>query len=141
MNAENYAVINSETGIIENMVVWDGEPGWSPPAGYTAINSIGNATIGWSYSGGVFYAPDTPGATDDELARAARQHRDWLLRNICDPGILMAQRALRMATSPEETAYAESKIAELDIYALALQGIPEQAGFPISIEWPAEPAA
>lgn len=76
---------------------------------------------------------------NDQLAESAREQRNKLLRTVYDPGILMAQRALRIASSPEETAYAEGKIVELDIYAEALQEVPEQAGFPQTIEWPVAP--
>ena len=73
------------------------------------------------------------------VASVVRNTRDNFLRTIYDPGILMAQRALRMASSPEETAYAEGKIVELDLYAYALQLIPDQAGFPNTIVWPVAP--
>lgn len=85
---------------------------------------------------------EIPASPDQEqLAIAARTKRDGMLRSLYDPGILMAQRALRLASTPEETAYAEGKILELDLYAEALQGVPEQAGFPQSINWPIAPNA
>ena len=95
--------------------------------------------INWIYSGGVFSPAPIPGSSPQELAAAARSERDRLLRGIYDPGIMMALRALRMATTPEETSYAEVKVSELDLYAEALQGIPEQPGFPSSIVWPEAP--
>lgn len=73
------------------------------------------------------------------VANVVRNQRDTLLRTICDPGILMAQRFLRMAETAEEIAYAEGKIAELDIYAAALQAVPDQEGFPNTIIWPTAP--
>lgn len=73
------------------------------------------------------------------VAIAARQQRDGFLRSIYDPGIMMAQRAVRIATTPEEISYAEGKIVELDLYAEALLGIPDQAGFPQTIIWPTAP--
>ena len=53
-----YAVINSETNIVENVIVWDGESHWAPPAGYY-IEEIGDscAGIGWSYINGQFAPP------------------------------------------------------------------------------------
>lgn len=74
-----------------------------------------------------------------QLALAARNNRESLLRSIYDPGILMAQRALRLASTPEEISYAEGKIAELDTYAEDLVAIPDQAGFPLVIIWPVAP--
>lgn len=80
-----------------------------------------------------------PWNTPAGKAAAARAERDSQLRTIYDPGILMAQRALRLASTPEEVAYAEGKILELDTYAEALAGIPEQPGFPQTVVWPAVP--
>lgn len=80
-----------------------------------------------------------PGSTVEGLAEAARMERDSLLRSVYDPGINMALRALRMATTPEEQSYAEGKVIELDNYAQALEDIPEQPGFPQAINWPTAP--
>lgn len=80
-----------------------------------------------------------PGSTVEGLAEAARMERDSLLRSVYDPGINMALRALRMATTPEEQSYAEGKVIELDNYAQALEDIPEQPGFPQTINWPTAP--
>lgn len=52
---KNYALING-SGIVENVVLWDGESGWQPPAGFTAVQSDA-ASVGWSYGGGTFTAP------------------------------------------------------------------------------------
>lgn len=86
------------------------------------------------------YQSHDPGADlIDSMAVTARLERDRLLRSVYDPGILMAMRSARMASSPEETAYAEGKIAELDAYAELLQGVPQQSGFPQDINWPSPP--
>lgn len=73
--------------------------------------------------------------TEEEI----RAQRDVLLISIYDKGINMALRALRLAVSPEDLAYAEGKIAELDAYAEALTSIPEQDGFPGNVDWPETP--
>lgn len=54
----NYAIIDLVTNIVENVIVWDGESPWSPPAGYY-MEPIGNsgAGIGWSYVNGQFVQP------------------------------------------------------------------------------------
>ncbi len=134
----NYAIINVGTGAVENIITWGGESSWVPPDGYIAV-ATDEAGIGWGYSGGQFSPPEPEQPSNAELADSARLTRDSFLRNIYDPRILMAQRALRMASSPEEVAYSEGKIVELDNYAVYLQGIPEQAGFPQAIVWPVAP--
>lgn len=56
MNLQPYAIINSETHIVENAVLWDGNTEtWHPPAGFyaVALEDI-NAGIGWKYENGEF---------------------------------------------------------------------------------------
>lgn len=79
-----------------------------------------------------------PEMTDEGLADSARVERARLLK-MYDAGIIMALRILRMASTPEEESYAQSKIIELDNYAEALQDIPDQPGFPQTIVWPIAP--
>lgn len=94
---------------------------------------------GWTYDGVVFAAP-VPWVPDNaQLAENARAQRDVLFRTIADPGTLMAQRALRLATIPADVSYAQDKLAEIDAYSMALQGVPEQSGFPVTIVWPTAP--
>lgn len=77
----------------------------------------------------------------DRLSGLAREKRDGLLRNIYDAGTQMIRR--EMETIPLDPAY-ESKLinkrAELHAYARLLQAVPDQAGFPETITWPAIPA-
>lgn len=94
----------------------------------------------WLADGNTPLPAENPAPTEDEiLAAQARQERDLLLRNIYDPGILMAQRAQRIASTPEQKTYAEGKVSELDAYAEALVAIPTQSGFPQTIIWPTAP--
>ena len=57
----DYAVIDS-SGLIVNVVVWDGQSEWSPPEGCMAvvIPDGAAADIGWTYSQGKFLAPVAP---------------------------------------------------------------------------------
>ena len=53
-----YAVINSETNIVENVILWDGVSPWAPPAGcYAEPIGDSGAGIGWSYINGQFVPP------------------------------------------------------------------------------------
>jgi len=45
----NWAVIDSNTNIVVNVVLWDGVSTWSPPEGCIAIQSD-VAGIGWIYN-------------------------------------------------------------------------------------------
>lgn len=95
--------------------------------------------VGWTYNGSVFSAPVVVQPSDEFLAWSARSERERQLRTVYDPGVMMALRALRMASTQEQIDYAEGKIAELDMYAEALIAIPDQAGFPQTIIWPIAP--
>jgi len=55
MTAQQYALVDA-SGSVDNVVMWDGSPDWTPPAGYTAVQS-NTAAIGWTYAGGVFSPP------------------------------------------------------------------------------------
>jgi hypothetical protein len=59
--AAPYAVVNA-SGIVVNIVEWDGVSAYSAPVGDTLVSASGqpNAQIGATYSGGVFTAPATP---------------------------------------------------------------------------------
>lgn len=81
-------------------------------------------------------ASDAPPASQEVLAGSARAHRDALLRDVYDPAVAMLQRAQRMGTPG-----AKAKLAEFDAWAVALQNVPEQAGFPHNIDWPEQPTA
>lgn len=136
----SYALV--ENGVIVNIVSWDGSiETWQPPEGLLAVEMPDgvNAGIGWTYDGTSFHAPSAPEVPNEELAANVRRSRDGLLRSVYDPGILMAQRAFRLASTDTERAYANGKIAELDAYAEALSEVPEQAGFPSVIVWPTIP--
>ena len=51
-----YALVNQSTGMVENMVVWDGGDEWAAPDGFEAIANE-SASVGWSYAEGIFTAP------------------------------------------------------------------------------------
>ena len=60
MNMNNYAIIDATTTVI-NVVIWDGQPPWTPPQDCIAVEipEGGNAGIGWTYVDGEFIAPTT----------------------------------------------------------------------------------
>ena len=45
----NYALVNAETGIVENIIVWNGVTEWTPPAG---VNVIFVSDLETAYIGG-----------------------------------------------------------------------------------------
>jgi hypothetical protein len=59
---KNYALIETATTLVVNIMVWDGKPPWTPPEGCIAvvIPEGSNAGIGWTYVDGEFIAPPEP---------------------------------------------------------------------------------
>lgn len=57
-----YAIVNTTTGLVENVVEYAQAPGTPPPdfaANYVAVQSD-QASIGWTYSGGALSNPNPP---------------------------------------------------------------------------------
>lgn len=55
----DYLFINSETSVVENIIIWDGITEWEPPAGYyVELAGESGAGIGWTKNAdGSFSAP------------------------------------------------------------------------------------
>ena len=60
MMTDRYALL-SEDGLVENVVLWDGEAPWSPPAGLTPVEAPGQVGIGWTLQDGEWLAPQEAG--------------------------------------------------------------------------------
>jgi hypothetical protein len=53
-----YAVINSQTNLVENVIIWDGVSQWTPPENcYVEPLTNPHAGIGWSFINGELSAP------------------------------------------------------------------------------------
>lgn len=148
-----YAVINTETGIVENVVVWDGsvESGWSPPEGCIAIQSD-VAGIGWTYVDGVFIAPpepEVPPPTDAEIiasntatlqqcTQLASAQKTALTNRV---GTLQDAVELEMATPAEiaELPVRQAQLLAWKKYAIYLGRVTLQEGWALTVEWPVQP--
>jgi hypothetical protein len=56
----NYAVVNQQTNIIENVILWDGVSSWTSPENtYVILVPEGaNVAVGWSCIDGVIIDPN-----------------------------------------------------------------------------------
>jgi len=54
----DYAIVDS-TGLVVNVVVWDGFTTWAPPAKHAAIPLI-EGGIGWTFAENQFVPPPEP---------------------------------------------------------------------------------
>lgn len=130
----NYAIIKN--GIVENIVIWDGESEWPELA--SAILSTDGVGIGWHYDNDVFSAPPP---TNKEL-EAAKQQK--IANNLATKNALMSEATqqisvlqdavdLSMATDAETVALPLWKQ-----YRVLLSRI--DANTNAEISWPEKPA-
>lgn len=52
-----YVLVDTGTNTVTDSLMWDGVTEWTPPSGFTVIQSD-EATDGWSYVKGEFIAPE-----------------------------------------------------------------------------------
>lgn len=91
------------------------------------------------WSGDVPVLVDPPPPSEEHAADQCRKKRDQLLKEVYDPAVMLLLRMLRTAPEAQHAALA-AKLAELDEYAVALQEVPEQPGFPNDVVWPTIPS-
>jgi len=156
---QNWAVVNTTTGIVENMIVWDGVEyteetgiGWTVPDGYLAIQTD-VAGVGWTYVNGEFIqppAPEVPPPTPAEilasqsaklqrLTQLATAQKSALTNRI---GVLNDAIELEEATTAEvaELSIRQAQLIEWKRYAIYLGRVTSQEGWPPEVEWPVQPA-
>jgi hypothetical protein len=56
MMTDRYALVG-EDGQVENVVLWDGQTPWEPPAGQTPVQVEREVAIGWRLEDGQWIAP------------------------------------------------------------------------------------
>ncbi len=121
------------TGAHEAAVFADSEwiirPDWRGTVYYTADGTRHEITeLGVAPPADAQDSPPAP--TEEQLAANARVKRDGLLRSVVDA--VNAIRWAAMTTEEQATWIA---------YRQALLDVPEQAGFPSEIDWPAVPGS
>lgn len=101
---------------------------WDEDGTKHAITEVGEEVP----EGALLEAPVIP-PTVEQLATRARANRDTLLEQFT---WRYERHAREMRLGIETT----DSLLELDAYAQALADVPQQAGFPATIEWPEVPA-
>lgn len=56
---KDFALVNTQSNLVENTIFWDGTTEYSPPDGFMLIelSEENLAGVGWSYIDGVFVEP------------------------------------------------------------------------------------
>jgi hypothetical protein len=131
-DARPYASINSETGLVENISLWNGTDEWAPPEGYTAVQTD-TAQIGWTYKDGTFSAPAPILPAPEEILATNQATQSSLLASASQAMTpLLVSLQLGDATD-EETASA--KLWQAYVRALKLVDLTV-----IDPAWPTIPA-
>ena len=73
---KNYALIETATSTVTNIIIWDGQGPWQPPDGFIAVVTPPDqgVSIGWSYVDGEFAPPPPvlqPESTSTEEIKVA----------------------------------------------------------------------
>lgn len=128
-----YAVVNTSTNIVENVVVWDGESEWAPGDGYVAVEiTTDGVGIGWGYVDGVFTQPSEPALTPAEIL-ARNQFQQASLLNQASQSMAPVLVSLQLGDATDaETTTAKAWQA----YYRALQAVDLTA---LSPAWPTQP--
>jgi hypothetical protein len=130
-----YAVVDLATGIVVNMIEWDGSPGWAPEEGQIAIESY-TATMGWLYVDGQLVAPPPPPVippTPEEIAAANTAYQNILIYQASQAmAPVLVSLQLGDATD-DETVLAKA----WQSYYRALKSIDVTV---VNPEWPTPPA-
>lgn len=68
-----YALINNQN-IVDNIVLWDGSDSWQPPQTMICINVENiECSIGWTYDGSVFTAPEVVEVTPEPVLEPTKE--------------------------------------------------------------------
>jgi len=72
INMSRYALIDTKTNVVENIIEWDGGPQWSAPTGFQTLNVDNmHVDIGYTYANNTFTAPVLPAPTPAPAPTAA----------------------------------------------------------------------
>lgn len=119
-----YALIDTKTGIVANVVEVEEGDGSTAPEGFSLMPAE-TASIGDTWNGDSFISPPGPVPTTEELWAAARSRRKPLLQ---------ATDAVAIRCFKAGVAWPDN----WKIYTQALRDITEQAD-PANLEWPIAP--
>lgn len=150
MSAEGWAVIDTATGIVVNIISWDGNlETWQPPEGCEMALLTGSAGIGWSYATGIFSPPPVVPPTDEQLIAINTSTLQQLTQLATAQKVALTNRIgtlndaidLDMAT-PAEVAELPVRTAQLKAwktYAVLLGRVTTQPGWALTVTWPVQP--
>lgn len=127
-----YALINIETGIVENVIELDNDTDWLPPEGYIVVRTD-SGNINDTYNDGEFVTPPPPPPTPDEVLFENQQRQIYLL-SLASQAMTPVLLSLQLGdATDEESAIARSWQA----YYRSLQSVDLTVTSP---DWPTPPS-
>lgn len=74
-NVKTWALVNNDTGLVINMILWDGQAKVDFGDSVTAIevNELSGADIGYTFKDGTFIAPEPSPPTEEEIKQGKQQ--------------------------------------------------------------------
>lgn len=144
-----YALIEQSTGIVVNVVIWDGDTTqWAPEDGFFAILSD-VAGPGWTYVNDQFAAPPPPELTEAEILAMQSSILQQLNQLAADQKAALTNRIGVIGDAIEFEEATPEEITELPIrqtqltawkrYAVLLGRVTTQEGWLLSVIWPEQP--
>lgn len=129
----NYAIV--ESGVVVNIVIWDGVAEWSPNPGQSAveIKDGDEVGIGYSFIDGEFVAPVLPAPTHEELVTEAERKKSQILLTINEiTQTWQTQLALGIITDEDKATLTLWMKYAQEVQAIDTSAAPD-------ITWPTEP--
>lgn len=130
-----YALIKSESGLVENVIELGDASDWTPPEGYQVVESD-SANIGDTYHDGVFTPPPPPALpvlTPEEILFANTQKQNALL-NSASQAMTPVLLSLQLGDATDSEALTAKR---WQAYYRMLQQVDLTAGTPVWPEYPA----
>lgn len=147
--SKNYAVIVEETGLVENVMVWDGETYIQLPEGRIAVEMEYGA-IGWFYHDGIFSPPEEEPPTPEQIL-ASQSAKLVSLKSVANAQKVALNNRINElndaieydVATPEEVAELPVRVAQRKawgLYSIELGRVTSQDGWPPNVQWPVQPA-
>lgn len=139
-----YAVVNTYSGMVENVVMWDGQTPYSPGEGFTVIELADDSRVqaGYHYVDGEFIAPPPPEPLPEEAAALLERKRQG---NMAMKQSLIDKASQRISVWQTKLLLGRkltaSELAQLNAWLDYLDILDAlDADTSDDIQWPAQPA-
>ena len=108
MNKQNrHALIDSKTGLVRNVIIWEGKPFTPPKDHYVVHNCEGQIGDYWDQENNLFYTPQLKRRCLDDKGKVMQLELDALEKNHIEPRLTQiydhAKNVLKVDFRPDLT--------------------------------------